>query len=195
MPPVEGTRSRKGHYSCELCRARKLRCNRPSQCTNCVSRGKTCHFGPSAGQNARIDRPDTLADHTLLQQQPPRSFHLAATAAPMVSPADFSNQGRLLEQLQSLRWLATDLERRVVQTIKQPDDPGGEYRLSPSPGSGRSHVDLPRSPGLDQVKEVVAHLKRVSMVQSLRVGNTGLVVCNCSLLILACRSQSTLMTS
>ena len=161
MVPVsmpEATRSRKGQYSCELCRARKLRCDRPLPCTNCVSRGKTCHSSPSAGQ---IARPDTWAGQTL-QQQPPSSIPPATTP---VSPAGtpIFSQARLLEELQSLRRLATDLERRVVQTINQPDDHGGEYRLSPS----QPHVDLPGQPHVDlsQVKEVVAHLERVSMVQ------------------------------
>jgi hypothetical protein len=38
---------RKGQFSCNFCRLRKLRCDRPLPCTSCRSRGKTCEFNPT----------------------------------------------------------------------------------------------------------------------------------------------------
>ncbi|THC92646.1 hypothetical protein EYZ11_007876 [Aspergillus tanneri] len=70
----------------------------------------------------------------------------------------------LLEELQSLRRLVTDSERCVVQTTNHRSH-GGDIQ---STSSAQAHVDLRGSPGLDQVKEMVAQLERVSMVQSSR---------------------------
>ncbi|CAI7621894.1 unnamed protein product [Penicillium manginii] len=193
---------RKGQYSCEFCRARKLRCDRPLPCTNCVSRGKTCHFGPLPGQ-----RPSTLADHQLPgqhQQQNQQQLHeQQPVTAPLVSPvtgrtntgAPTSSsdqppslpatttthfvpptalgQTQLLKEVQSLRRLAADLERRVALSTNTSTAHQDEHHPSPSP---RTHIDVGQSgspsssesPRLDQVKDVVAHLERVSMVQSSR---------------------------
>jgi hypothetical protein len=194
------TRShRKGQYSCVFCRARKLRCNRPLPCTNCVSRGKTCHFGPSADQNARLDRTATLADHDALgqkHQQPSPVIPPPATAPPLISPQIDPGQAQLLEELQSLRKLATELEKRVVQsTSHSTDDNSRNASVSPSPGSARGvDVGLTASSGLHQVKEVVAHLERVSMVQSTRVRYTTLLVCSCNSLTTASRNPCMLTT-
>lgn len=196
---------RKGQYSCEFCRARKLRCDRPLPCTNCVSRGKTCHFGPLPGQ-----RPSTLADHQLpgqhQQQHQQQQHEQQPVTAPLVSPvtgrtntgAPTSSsdqppslpatttthfvpptalgQTQLLKEVQSLRRLAADLERRVALSTSTSTAHQDEHHPSPSP---RTHIDVGQSgspsssesPRLDQVKDVVAHLERVSMVQSSRVRN------------------------
>lgn len=38
------TRARPDPISCQLCRAKKLKCNRVQPCSNCLARGVTCHF-------------------------------------------------------------------------------------------------------------------------------------------------------
>ncbi|OGM48079.1 hypothetical protein ABOM_002893 [Aspergillus bombycis] len=166
----EGTRShRKGHYSCDFCRARKLRCDRPLPCTNCVSRGKTCHFGPSAGQHTRAPRtvisPAVPAQH---QQQIVSNPTPPSPQLPSPRPSG-PDQG-LLAEIQALRKLAHDLEKRVVQsTGRQPENDGGDYSLLPPPTSPESsRVDMGVAPtsGLGQVSQVVAHLEHVSMVQN-----------------------------
>ncbi|CAI7567212.1 unnamed protein product [Penicillium pancosmium] len=189
---------RKGQYSCEFCRARKLRCDRPLPCTNCVSRGKTCHFGPSAGQRAI-----TLADHQLpgkQQQQQQQHEQMPVTASlvppvtagtntgaptsssdqppslsattttPFISPTS-TGQAQLLQEVQSLRRLAADLERRVALSTSTSTATHQHEHHSPSPrihiavGQSRSPSSSKR-PSLDQVKDVVAHLEHVSTVQS-----------------------------
>ncbi|KAI1077861.1 hypothetical protein F5B20DRAFT_550593 [Whalleya microplaca] len=150
------TRShRKGHYSCEFCRSRKLRCDRPLPCANCVSRGKKCHFGPAAAQRQH-------------QQQQPDS---TAVHPPLPSPQPTApDQGGLLAEIQSLRKLAQDLENRVVQSTSHQwsnNDSRFSQLSSPhSPGSSFLEIDRPTSSDLGQLSKVVAHLERVSMRQS-----------------------------
>lgn len=193
---------RKGQYSCEFCRARKLRCDRPLPCTNCVSRGKTCHFGPSAGKRAT-----TLADHQIpgqpQQQQQKRLPVMASFVSPVIArtntgaPTSSSDQppslsattttpfislanagqAQLLQEVHSLRRLAADLERRVALSTSTSTATHQYEHHSPSP---RTHIAVGQSgspsssesPRLDQVKDVVAHLEHVSTVQSSRVSNT-----------------------
>ncbi|RFU29647.1 hypothetical protein B7463_g6706, partial [Scytalidium lignicola] len=95
---------------------------------------------------------------------PPPPPTAIATTPPLVSPQIASHQAQLLEELKSLKRLAADLEKRVVQSVSHPpndDDHGRHVSQSPS-----STVSLAASSGLHHIKEVVAHLERVSMVQS-----------------------------
>ncbi|KAH8805494.1 hypothetical protein F5884DRAFT_708950 [Xylogone sp. PMI_703] len=167
---------RKGQYSCDFCRARKLRCSRPLPCTNCVSRGKTCHFGPSSpGQttcSGTQERPLGAEQQQLPPGQPPLPpSHIAALtvppqASPHAAPQTTTSQAQLLEELQSLKSLAVELEKRVMQSVHHPpieDDPGRYVFQSPS-----SPASLAASSSLPQVQQVVAQLERVSMVQSSR---------------------------
>jgi hypothetical protein len=189
---------RKGQYSCEFCRARKLRCDRPLPCTNCVSRGKTCHFGLSADTRAT-----TLADHQIpVQQQQQQHEQMpvtaslvspvtagaptsssdqppslsAATTTPFISTTN-TGQAQLLQEVQSLRRFAADLERRVALSTSTSTATHQHEHHPPSP---RIHIAVGQSgspsssesPRLDQVKDVVAHLEHVSTVQSSRVSST-----------------------
>ncbi|EEP81635.1 predicted protein [Uncinocarpus reesii 1704] len=138
-----------------------------------MSRGKTCRFGQSAGQNGRSDRTAAVADRNALpsqqQQQSPLAIPAAVTIPPLASPEATSVQAHLLEELQSLKKLASDLERRVFQTTGLQDDCHGDsVGLSRPPGASQLDAGIARPSSLDQVKEVVAHLERVSMVQSAR---------------------------
>ncbi|KAA8652430.1 fungal specific transcription factor domain-containing protein [Aspergillus tanneri] len=145
-PPGEGTRShRKGYYSCDFA-------GHAGSDVTARYRARTVY---------RVERRATLAPRP---QQPPSSIPPHSTAPSLVSPAGSSDQGQLLEELQSLRRLVTDSERCVVQTTNHRSH-GGDIQ---STSSAQAHVDLRGSPGLDQVKEMVAQLERVSMVQSSR---------------------------
>jgi len=42
-----GVRGRQPQTSCNFCRHKKLKCDRSRPCSNCVSRGQTCHGGPT----------------------------------------------------------------------------------------------------------------------------------------------------
>ncbi|KAJ5980083.1 hypothetical protein N7481_007381 [Penicillium waksmanii] len=95
----------------------------------------------------------------------------ATTTSPFISPTS-TGQTQLLQEVQSLRRLAADLERRVALSTSTATHQI-EHHPSPSP---RAHIEVGQSgspsssesPRLDQVKDVVAHLERVSMVQSSR---------------------------
>jgi hypothetical protein len=41
---MQKARTRPDPVSCQLCRAKKLKCNRVQPCSNCVARGVSCHF-------------------------------------------------------------------------------------------------------------------------------------------------------
>ncbi|POR31517.1 Rsm22-cox11 tandem protein 1, mitochondrial [Tolypocladium paradoxum] len=94
-----------------------------------------------------------------------------ATPAPLPSPQPAAaDQGGLLSEIQALRELAQDLEKRVVQGASHPRDKnGGDFSPSAStPSPDPSWVAIGPTPSscLGQVSEVVAHLSRVSMIQS-----------------------------
>ncbi|KAF1844580.1 uncharacterized protein K460DRAFT_335433 [Cucurbitaria berberidis CBS 394.84] len=158
--------SRKGQYSCDFCRARKLRCDRPLPCTSCKSRGKTCHFGnASAASKARGSTPISTVP-TLQQQQ-----HVVALPTPQSPQHSGPN---LLAEIQALRKLTQDLEKRVIENTNDQQqhghDGGGGVFLPPSTSSPES-VSSPDGVGqtplsnLGEVGEVMAHLERVSMSQ------------------------------
>ncbi|KAH8662619.1 hypothetical protein BX600DRAFT_437991 [Xylariales sp. PMI_506] len=164
----EGVRSnRKGQYACDFCRTRKLRCDRPLPCTSCVSRGKDCRFGLAADQNSRPPPSNPDCAPTAPQQQPEQASrtHAATHRAPQSAALD---QAGLLDEIQALRKLAQDLERRVAQSTGLLDENSGICLPSPAsdlrvpvPDVGTTSVSGP-----DQMGEVVAHLERVSRDQS-----------------------------
>lgn len=142
---------RKGHYSCDFCRSRKLRCDRPLPCTNCVSRGKKCNFG----------------------QHQQHELSEAARPPPQAAPPIATNPEALLAELQAFRDLAQELEKRVLEsTDPQLRDNDSNFSLLLSPGSntGPASVNLGPAPIKDgHMREVVAHLERVSTCTSLPV--------------------------
>lgn len=173
----------KGHYSCDFCRSRKLRCDRPTPCTNCVSRGKDCVFGPAAprrprrtGRTARLVEtssrsPPALSDAA---EEPSaataeRSQHAASTSTP-------STKQDLLADIQALKRLAHDLETRVNASSSQGQSDDRVAILSPScshpsPVPSWAGTGTPSS-RLGQVVDVVAHLQRVSRSESSQVRYT-----------------------
>ncbi|KAH8701278.1 hypothetical protein GQ44DRAFT_717885 [Phaeosphaeriaceae sp. PMI808] len=99
---------RRGHTSCDFCRTRKLRCDRPLPCTSCKTRGKTCIFEqtPTPG----------------LTPNPP------LPAAPASSPP----QEDLQAEIQAFRQLAQRLEKRIQEWTTNTNQGGGAIGLSPS---------------------------------------------------------------
>ncbi|RYP81236.1 hypothetical protein DL769_002066 [Monosporascus sp. CRB-8-3] len=116
-----------------------------------------CHFGPAAGQQQQK------------QQQPYSTAAPPPLPSPQPSPEQAApDQGGLLAEIQALRKLTQDLEKRVIQsTSHQGDQNGGNFSVpASSSGPGSSPVDMDRPPSSGQVSKVVAHLERVSMGQS-----------------------------
>jgi hypothetical protein len=71
MPPSGERSNRKGQYSCNFCRTRKLRCDRPLPCTICRSHGKTCQFEPTlaALKAHEPNMPDSMVNGLQQEQQ------------------------------------------------------------------------------------------------------------------------------
>ncbi|KAM5429357.1 hypothetical protein McanMca71_002957 [Microsporum canis] len=143
---------RKAYYSCNFCRSRKIRCDRPLPCTNCASRGRRCLFG---------------AEEDLEQHQHDRLQQPTASAPLMPSPASpsrpemaITGQDSILAEIRSLRQLAEDLEKRVTGQATTVTSP-------PQHSNGTSSSlpeTFPASPGFSPVsEELVAQLERVSM--------------------------------
>jgi hypothetical protein len=151
---------RKGQYSCDFCRSRKLRCDRPLPCTNCVSRGKRCQLGPATGQQ----QPHRQQQQQ--QQEEEQDSTAILPALPSPRPAAAAQDGLLVE-IQGLRKLVEDLEKRVSRdTPRQQDRLLSLPALGPCPMVARADGGMSSSPGLSPVSEVVAHLERISMGQS-----------------------------
>jgi len=179
MPPsnMRQRSGRRGHTSCDFCRTRKLRCDRPLPCTSCKTRGKTCLFegtsatpaAPSAHRGRNI--PAAAASTTPVPVSAPAPFQQTPTpvftpnpllpAAPAASPP----QEDLLAEIQAVRQLAQRLEKRFQEWTTSTNQGGVAVGLSPS-ASTTSEGQLVSPASLGQVGDVVAHLERVSMSQS-----------------------------
>lgn len=154
MPPsrqVQQIRPRKGHYSCEFCRVRKLRCSRPLPCINCVSRGKTCVMD--------VEGP-VVED----RQPTPSSRPLSPPNQPSGTSNELSNHA-LLDEVHRLRRLAEDLERRISHGGSNATNTSQAQHLLPSvthtvPSTPTS---TPAPDALGPICAVVTHLDRVSM--------------------------------
>lgn len=51
---------RQDPVSCELCRAKKLKCNREQPCSNCIARGVTCRGGRSVTRSDTKQQPTEI---------------------------------------------------------------------------------------------------------------------------------------
>lgn len=176
----------KGHYSCDFCRVRKLRCSRPLPCINCVSRGKTCVLGTDgAGIAPSHDAGYDAQNNAVLG---------AGTAVPPNYQPPQAPPSDLLGEVQRLKQLAEDLERRLASdetraTTSQGHAHGHARGHGPAHGAttARSaNTAVPYSPAstqavsvvtpaqtppdhLGHICTVVTHLDRVSMGKGLYV--------------------------
>jgi len=118
---------RRGHTSCDFCRTRKLRCDRPLPCTSCKTRGKTCLFegapATPAGSSAHRGRniPASAASATPVLVPAPTPFQQTPTPVftpnPLLSAAPAASPPRedLLAEIQAVRQLAQRLEKRFQE--------------------------------------------------------------------------------
>ncbi|KAH6682246.1 hypothetical protein F5X68DRAFT_24635 [Plectosphaerella plurivora] len=146
---------RKGHYSCDFCRSRKLRCDRPMPCTNCIARDKECVFGPVLARRSR-----RKADSEAISRVSDQPSTSATPRPPPVLQQD------LLAEIQALKRLAHDLETRVNASTGNDPCNGIVVTLTPSgsepsPSWGGLGTGI-GTPSHGQVIDVVAHLQRVS---------------------------------
>lgn len=177
---MPGDGRRLNRNSCDFCRGRKLRCDRPLPCTNCVSRGKQCHFGPVPSTTSTPSRQiarglsagagTTPATAEAVHPGPGEQHAAVSTDTPAPAQSTTTNETALLAEVQALVQLARDLEERIVHSTADgqergalPVDDINNLRLptlasSVNSASPAFHV----SSSLDQVSDVVAHLDRVS---------------------------------
>ncbi|CAK7224648.1 hypothetical protein SBRCBS47491_005621 [Sporothrix bragantina] len=141
--------ARKGHYSCDFCRARKLRCSRPLPCINCVSRGKRCVLE----EGGEVEVTPTAPHHE------PRNL---PTPAP-----SHSNDQSLIDEVHRLRRLAEDLERRISRSNAGSAALGDANHSPASIGWAQttaSAVPAAAPPdAMGPICAVVTHLDRMSM--------------------------------
>lgn len=178
---------RRKHTSCDFCRARKLRCDRPLPCTSCKTRGKKCvfegvpatpaalssHRGPNTPETnipvASVVPVAPVASEPQIpvtvsapfQQTPTPGFVPNSVLPVSASPS----QDDLLAEIQAFRQLAQRLESRIQERTTNTNQKGSTSGLSPS-ASTSSEGQLVSPASLGQVGDVVAHLERVSMSQS-----------------------------
>jgi hypothetical protein len=178
---------RKGYYSCDFCRARKLRCDRPLPCTNCRSRGKTCHFEnettiPVSSGGRDLSTPvsttaiatptDALSNaleqplHAPIPSPFPSQQPQTVTMTPKnLLPSLPSFQGELLAEVQTLRRLTRQLEKRIIENTTSLHQCDNDTVPSPASSATFEGTFTPYS-DLVQVGSFVAHLQHVSMGRS-----------------------------
>lgn len=160
---------RNGHASCDFCKIRKLRCDRPLPCTSCKSRGKTCVFKGIPGQEKPIS--DTLGSHSTplptgplprVEQTPTQassaSLSLGASV-PQPAQADLVDDIHALKRM--IQLLESRLQGRAVSAIQ------GAGTSGLSPPQSTTTEDVLASPDLPgKVRDAVADLESVSRSQS-----------------------------
>lgn len=201
--PGQGTaRSKRAaqHYSCDSCRSRKLRCDRPIPCANCVSRGEDCRFShvPTSKRRKRgITLPAPInAPMPEVAQGQPHHQTTPSSAAPRQLPLPPSQapetlgegQEILMAEIQAVKRVVQELESRVSSSYPRTAQPYVEWAEanastgSPSCDSTSSPAARPvwvenparkaPAPNLDRVGDAVAHLELVSMGNNLRVSQS-----------------------
>jgi len=107
---MQRLKSRQDPVSCELCRAKKLKCNREYPCSNCVARGVTCRGSRSVTRNESVQQPtdiksilerldrlesivvqQTKPQPTILNDDRPPSKRIALTPTSTDTPATISD--------------------------------------------------------------------------------------------------------
>ncbi|KAI4691017.1 uncharacterized protein J4E88_002494 [Alternaria novae-zelandiae] len=163
--PASGERersNRKGQYSCNFCRSRKIRCDRPLPCTSCRSRGKTCQFDPTpAAREVQGPQTPVSIEASLTQQQPYESIQ-----------TPFSSTGKpdMQAEIDALQSRVQELEERIIrETTFRPqagNDTSDSVRTAFVSRTGPDEIERYRTSEIQETRDMVEHLEGVSMSQS-----------------------------
>ncbi|KAI4630034.1 uncharacterized protein J4E87_003225 [Alternaria ethzedia] len=163
--PASGERersNRKGQYSCNFCRSRKIRCDRPLPCTSCRSRGKTCQFDPTpAAREVQGPQTPVSIGASLTQQQPYESIQ-----------TPFSSTGKpdMQDEIAALKTRVQELEERIAQETTFPlqagNDDSESVRTTFVYETTRDEIETNQPSDIQETKDMVEHLEGVSMSQS-----------------------------
>lgn len=163
--PASGKRersSRKGQYSCNFCRSRKLRCDRPLPCTSCRSRGKVCTFDPTPAALNTQD-PHTPASVAVTPKYQPLERTVKTT-----SPVPEGSE--LLHEIRVLQTRANELEKHIVRSTVPVQHLGhsdsGTFLLQSSLNLAEEYSKITGQSEICRAKSIVDHLESVSMGQS-----------------------------
>ncbi|KAI4702970.1 hypothetical protein J4E81_001843 [Alternaria sp. BMP 2799] len=163
--PASGERersNRKGQFSCNFCRSRKIRCDRPLPCTSCRSRGKTCQFDPTpAAREVQGPQTPVSIGASLTQQQPYESIQ---------TPSSSTGKPGMLAEIDALQSRVQELEERIIRETTFPSQAGNDDRESIRtafvPGTAPDEIERYRPSETQETRDMVEHLEGVSMGQS-----------------------------
>lgn len=163
--PASGERersNRKGQYSCNFCRSRKLRCDRPLPCTSCRSRGKTCQFDPTPAVLKAQNLPTPASIGVTPEHQQPQQT--------VQTPLPKSGRSGLLNEVRLLQTHAKELEERIDQStvpIQHPGHSNGKaFQSSFGHSPAQEYSKATELSDIHETGDIVGHLERVSMGQS-----------------------------
>ena len=157
--PASGGRersNRKGQYSCNFCRSRKIRCDRPLPCTSCRSRGKTCQFDP------------TPAVHEAQGLQTPVS--IGASLTQQQTPLSSAGKPDMQAEIDALQSRVQELEERIIRETTFPlqagNDTSESVRTAFVPATAPDEIERHRPSEIQATRYMVEYLEGVSMGQS-----------------------------
>ncbi|KAH7412218.1 hypothetical protein DE146DRAFT_642625 [Phaeosphaeria sp. MPI-PUGE-AT-0046c] len=160
---------RKGHFACELCRSRKLRCDRPLPCTNCRTRNKICCVYENGADSLKPHKEDldvstSRSPATILgHADPARARNSNSEPDPTAERPHASFHEDLLAEIQTLRMATQKLEHRILQDSTTHQPPVSGFIALPQSSCLGSATVLQAVSETKQVGDVVAQLQRVSM--------------------------------
>jgi hypothetical protein len=154
--------NRKGQYSCNFCRSRKIRCDRPLPCTSCRSRGKKCRFDPTpTAREAQGPHTPVSVGVSLTHQQPHESLE-----APSIS----TENPDILAEIGALQARVRELQERITQEItiapQVSNDDSESPRTAFMSGTARVDIEMERPSNIQKTEEMLGHLESVSISRS-----------------------------
>ncbi|KAH8698996.1 fungal-specific transcription factor domain-containing protein [Talaromyces proteolyticus] len=127
----DGRTSQSRRTACDVCRERKVRCDRSyPQCGRCLRLRHKCHYTPSTKSNS-IDVPQALMklDSRIAQAEARLAFgqsSIMAYPSPFIDPSSYP----------SLNWLETGQAMTQYPEVSYSDIPGMNLSLDPSSFGG-----------------------------------------------------------
>lgn len=121
--PVATPRGRQPPISCSFCRARKLRCNQPRPCTNCVSRGRICdptnnNHSATEQQDSNTNNTHNTTSITTIKGTPPPQLRYQQQ---LRSPTHHARHDSLAAEIQEPKGRAQLSESRANESSNSPD--------------------------------------------------------------------------